>query len=75
MTTNVTTNTPYIRILQGHDRHGAIFDPPGSGGPPGRDSTNGRDGMKGKKEEQGPKNGGVVFIRWAKFSCLNTTGT
>ena len=54
-TTNVTTNTPYIKILQGHDRCNATLGPTGSGGPPGRDSTNGRDGVKGKKGEQGPK--------------------
>ena len=47
-----TTNTPYIKILQGHDRHDAILGPPGSPGPPGRDSTNGRDGVKGKKENK-----------------------
>ena len=69
-TINVTTNTPYIKILQGHDRRDAIFGPPGSGGPPGRDSTNGRDGVKEKKGEQGPRNGGVVFTRW-RFSCSN----
>ena len=33
MTTNVTTNTPYIKILQEHDRRDAILGPPGSAGP------------------------------------------
>ena len=55
--------------------------PPGPAGPPGKDGTNGKDGVKGDKGEQGPqgspgpKNGGVVFTRWGRFSCPNTTGT
>ena len=73
--TNVTTNTPYIQIVQGRD---GMPGPPGPAGPHGKDGTNGRDGVKGDKGEQGPpgpRNGGVVFIRWGRFACPNTTGT
>ena len=76
--TNVTTNTPYIQILQGRDGRDGMPGPPGPAGPPGKDGTNGKDGVKGDKGEQGPpgpRNGGVVFTRWGRFACPNTTGT
>ena len=82
--TNVTTNTPYIQILQrccGRDGRDGIPGPPEPAGPPGKDGTNGKDGIKGDKGEQGqqgptgPKNGGVVFTRWGRTSCPTTAGT
>ena len=66
-TTNVTTNTPYIKILQGHDRRDGILGPPGSAGPPGRDSTNGRDGVKGKKKENKDQEMGMWFLQDGDF--------
>ena len=53
----------------------------GATGTPGRD---GRDGMKGDpgiigppgpQGPPGPPNGGVVYIRWGRTTCPNTTGT
>ena len=53
----------------------------------GRDGRDGRDGVpgphgpQGQRGEQGvagapgPRNGGVVYIRWGKNSCPNVTGT
>ena len=50
---NVTTNTPYIQLLQGHDDRDGIQGPPEQAGTPGRDGTNGIDGIKGNKGERG----------------------
>ena len=78
LTPNVTTNTPYIQILQGRDGRDGIQGPPG---PPGRDGTNGKHGMKGEKGESGPpgpsgpRNGGVVFTRWGRTTCPTTNDT
>ena len=75
---SLTTNAPYIQIVQGRDE---MPGPPRPAGPPGKDGTNGKDGVKGDKGEQGlqgppgPRNGGVVFTRWGRFACTNTTGT
>ena len=80
-TPNVTTNTPYIQILQGRDGRDGIQGPPGLAGTPGRDGTNGKDGSKGNKGEPGPpgppgpRNGGVVFIRWGRTTCPTTNDT
>ena len=80
-TTNVTTNTPYIQILQGRDGRDGIQGPPGLAGTPGRDGTNGKDGTKGNKGEPGPqgppgpRNGGVVFTRWGRTTCPTTNDT
>ena len=79
--TDATTNTPYIQIVQGRDGRDGMPGLPGIAGPPGKDGINGKDGVKGDKGEQGPKgppgprNGGVVFTRWGRFVCPNTTGT
>ena len=43
-TPNVTTNTPYIQILQGCDGCDGIQGPPWPFGPPGKDGINGKDG-------------------------------
>ena len=78
--TDATTNTPYIQIVQGRDGHNGMPGLPGIAGPPGKDGTNGKDGEKGDKGEQGlqgppgPRCGGVVFTRWGRYSCPNTTG-
>ena len=80
-TPNVTTNTPYIQILQGRDGRDGIQGPPGLAGTPGRDGTNGKGGSKGNKGEPGPqgppgpKNGGVVFTRWGRTTCPITNDT
>ena len=80
-TTNVTTKTPYIQILQGRDGRDGIQGPPGLAGTPGRDGTNGKDGSKGDKGESGPQgppgqsNGGVVFTRWGRTTCPTTNDT
>ena len=80
-TTNVTTNTPYIQILQGRDGRDGIQGPPGLAGTPGRDGTNGKIGSKGDKGESGPQgppgpnNGGVVFTRWGRTTCPTTNDT
>ena len=80
-TPNVTTNTPYIQILQGRDGRDGIQGPPGPPGTPGRDGTNGKHGMKGEKGEPGPQgspgpsNGGVVFTRWGRTTCPTTNDT
>ena len=73
--TNVTTNTPYIQILQGRDGRDGIQGPPGPAGMSGRDGTNGKDGSKGDKGEPGPRNGGVVFTRWGRTTCPTTNDT
>ena len=79
--TDTTTNTPYIQIIQGRDGRDGMPGLPGIAGPPGKDGINGKDGVKGDKGEQGlqgppgPRNGGVVFTRWGRFACPNTTGT
>ena len=46
-TPNITTNTPYIQILQGCDDRDGIQGPPGLAGTPGRDGTNGKNDSKG----------------------------
>ena len=47
--------------------------PPGLPGKQGENGINGRDGAPGP---QGPPGtGGVVFTRWGRLSCPNTTGT
>ena len=80
-TPNVTTNTPYIQILQGCDGCDGIQGPPGLTGTPGRDGTNGKDGNKGDKGEPGPqgppgpRNRGVVFTRWGCTTCPTTNDT
>ena len=51
-TSNITTNTPYIQILQGHDCRDGLPGPPGPAGPPGRDGSNGKKGDKGKEDPQ-----------------------
>ena len=77
-TPNVTTNTPYIEILQGRD---GIQSPPGPPGTPGRNGTNGKDANKGDKKEPGPqgppgpRNRGVVFTRWGHTTCPITNDT
>ena len=53
--TDVTTNTPYIQIVQGRDGRDGMPGYPGIAGPPGKDGTNGKDGEKGDKGEQGPQ--------------------
>ena len=78
---NVTTNTPYIQILQGRDGRDGIQGPTGQAGTPGRDGINGKDGSKGNKGEPGPqgppgpRNGGVVFTRWGRTTCPTTNDT
>ena len=80
-TPNVTTNIPFIQILQERDGRDGIQGPPGLAGIPGRDGTNGKDGSKGDKGESepqgppGPRNGGVVFTRWGRTTCPTTNGT
>ena len=80
-TPNVTTNTPYIQILQGRDGRDGIQGPPGPAGTPGRDGISGKDGIKGEKGEPGlqgppgPRNGGVVFTRWGCTTCPRTNDT
>ena len=71
-TPNVTTNTPYIQILQQCNCRDSIPGPPGPAGTPGRDGTNGKDGSKG---EPGPRNGGVVFTRQGRTICPTTNDT
>ena len=68
-TPNVTTNTPYIQILQGRNGRDGIQGPPGPLGTTKRDGINGKDcskkdkGEPGPQEPTGPRNGGVVFTR------------
>ena len=38
-TPNITTNTPYIQILQGHDSCDGTPGPPGPADTPGRDGN------------------------------------
>ena len=55
--------------------------PAGSRGDKGDQGVSGPHGLTGHKGEQGvagppgPRNGGVVYIRWGKISCPNITGT
>ena len=74
-TPNVTTNTPYIQILQGRDGRDGIQGPPGPAGTPGRDGTNGKKGDRGEPGPSGPRNGGVVFTRWGRTTCPTTNDT
>ena len=72
---NVTTNTSYIQILQGHDCRDSLPGPPGPAGPPGRDGSNGNKGDRGEPGPSGPRNGGVVFTRWVRTACATTNDT
>ena len=80
-TPNVTTNIPYIQVLQGRDGRDGIQGPPGPAGTPGRDGINGKDGSKGEKGDPGPqgpsgsRSGGVVFTRWGRTTCPATNDT
>ena len=80
-TPNITTNTPYIQILQGRDGRDGIQGPSGPPGTPGRDGINGNDGSKGDRGKPGlqgfpgPRNGGVVFTRWGRTTCPTTNDT
>ena len=64
-----TSSLPFIEVLRGRD------------GRDGRDGVPGLRGPQGQRGEQGvagppgPRNGGVVYTRWGKNSCPNTTGT
>ena len=55
--------------------------PVGGRGEKGEQGASGPQGQTGQKGEQGvagppgPRNGGVVYTRWGKISCPNTTGT
>ena len=68
-TPNVTTNTPYIQILQGHDGRD------GMPGPSGTDGSNGKKGDRGEPGPSGPRNEGVVFTRWGRTTCPTTSDT
>ena len=73
--TNTTTNTPCIQIVQGRD---GMPDLSGPASPPGKDCINGKHGVKKTKENKDHKDvkkGGVVFTRWGRLACPNTTGT
>ena len=80
-TPNVTTNTPYIQILQRRDGCDGIQGPPGPAGTPKKDGINGKNGIKGDKgepgprEPPGPRNRGVVFTRWGYTTCPITNDT
>ena len=74
-TPNITTNTPYIQILQGRDGRDGIPGPPGPVGPPRRDGSNGKKGDRGEPGPSGPRNGGVVFTRWGRTTCPTTNDT
>ena len=74
-TPNVTTNEPYIQILQGRDGRDGIQGPPGPADPPGRDGSNGKKGDRGETGPSGPRNGGVVFTRWGRTTCPTTNNT
>ena len=74
-TPNVTSNTPYIQILQGRDGRDGMPGCPGPAGPPGRDGSNGKKGDRGEPGSAGPRNGGVVFTRWGRTTCPTTNDT
>ncbi len=52
--------------------------PPGPTGPAGRDGVDGErgsSGIQGPPGPPGPNGGGVVYTRWGRTTCPNTTGT
>ena len=79
VTSGCTGDKTYIKVLQGRDGRDGL---PGPQGPPGHDGINGQDGtvgQKGDKGEQGergdsgPQSGGVIYTRWGRKDCPNTT--
>ena len=64
-----TSSIPYIEVLRGRDGRDGRDGMPGPRGPQGQ---RGEQGVAGPP---GPRNGGVVYTRWGKTSCLNATGT
>ncbi len=56
----------FIEMLRGRD---------GRDGLPGRDGPCGPPGPPGNVSTPGPKNGGIVYVRWGRSVCPDTSGT
>ena len=84
---NSSNNLPLIEVLRGRDGrdgHDGLPGSPGKDGKDGRDGRDGKDGEVGERGEPGiqgppgppgPSSGGVVYTRWGRTTCPNTTGT
>ncbi len=63
---------------EGRDGRDGLPGPPGPTGPAGRDGVDGERGPSGDQGPPGPpgpNGGGVVYTRWGRTTCPNTTGT
>ncbi len=84
---DTSNNCHHIEVLRGRDGrdgHDGLPGPAGKDGKDGRDGRDGKDGEVGETGEPGirgppgppgPSSGGVVYTRWGRTTCPNTTGT
>ena len=59
----------------GRDGRDGIPGPAGVPGPAGPQGIKGDKGDQGARGSSGPGSGGIVYIRWGRRICPNTTGT